>query len=547
MISPVKAQEIRDYFYIKVLSQELDRNIRKLNLPDLGKPFFISYRLRNTVSWNIQAERGVITTPWLAPDTSRYAAVKLLVGNYHRNFDYLFAEGSFVPLPAENNADEFRRLLWLETDRVYKTVSRQYNAAMAALQRVAVDPKELALDDLSKITPVVKDYGGLQEFSQADAEHWKRLLQQLSALFIPYPKITTASCDLSVNNTEECLVSSEGTLIRKPVSRAILTLSAAMPGDEGNNIYELYNDFVTTPNELPAYDQLKDKVLHIISRLAERDTASKFEGAYLGPVLFEGRSAASLVSSFFRFGLSVNRKSILYPDNNETFYEDKIGQKLIATDLSLTALPHLKSYGALNTTGAFDIDYDGVAPPDSLVLIKNGVLKGLLNGRTPTRKFPVSQGFAFTERGCNAGVLRLTAHTTAPWYHMKEELIKAAKEEGLPYAYIVRGTDFDYGQPAFLYRIDTATLKEQLITGVKFTNFNLRSLRRFIIAADSMQLLNQQQLSIICPQSIIIGEIELEEDNNVVKAKPIIVTNPLLDHKTLPASHKKNASGRKHF
>ncbi|HEX7757616.1 MAG TPA: metallopeptidase TldD-related protein [Niabella sp.] len=546
-VSTGRTQPIRENFYIKTLSQELDRNIQRLNLPDLGKPFFISYRLRNTVAWNIRAERGVITTPWLAPDTSRYAAVKLLVGNYHRNFDYLFTNASFISLPAENNADEFKRLLWLETDRIYKTVSQQYNAALAALQRVTVDPKELALDDLSSITPIVKDYGGMREFSPAAAAHWQSLLQQLSALFIPYPRITEASCRLSVNNGEEYLVSSEGTLIRKPVSRAVLTVSAALPEEEGNTIYEIYNDFVVDPNELPASDSLKNKVLHMISRLMERDSASKFEGSYLGPVLFEGRSAAGLVTNFFQFSLGVNRKSILYPDNTTTFYEDKIGQKLIAATLNLTALPHLKKYGPLTATGSFDVDYDGVTPPDSLVLIKEGVLKSLLNGRTPTRKFPHSQGFAFGERSCNPGVLKLTADTTAPYNQMKKELIKAAKEEGLPYAYIVRGTDFDYEQPPFLYRVDTATMKEQLVTDAKFTNFNMRSLRRFIIAADSMQLLNLESLSVICPQSIVIGEVELEEDNNIVKAKPVIVTNPLLDKQPPPAGNKKNASRKKAF
>ena len=126
---------------------------------------------------------------------------------------------------------------------------------------------------------------------------------------------------------------------------------------------------------------------------------------------------------------------------------------------------------------------------------------------------------------------------------MKKELIRVAKEEGLPYAYIVRGVNASYGQVPYLYRVDTATMKEELLTGFKFTNLNMRSLRRFMTASDQQQLWNQSLYSVICPQSMIIGEIELEAENSVVKAKPIIVSNPLLDKE--PAVEKQKLKLKK--
>ncbi|WP_300601316.1 metallopeptidase TldD-related protein [Niabella sp.] len=523
------AQELRDNFYVKALSQELNRNIQRLRLPDLGKPFFISYKLRNGVSQTIRAERGHIVTPFSGPSETKTASVKLLVGDYHRNFDYLFDDGSYVLLPDENDMDEFRRLLWLETDRAYKTTAQQYNATMAALKRVTVDQKELDLPDLVQIQPVVKDYGSLPAIS--GVERWKPLLEKLSALFTAYPQITSSACYLAVNNAEEYLVSSEGSIIRKPVSQIALTIAASMQGKEGSNIFETFNEYVTHIEELPDYKALEDTTRALIKKILERDNAPRFEGSYLGPVLFEGASLSDLISGFFRYSLGVSRKSILYPDNSTTFYEDKIGQKLIASGLSLTAFPHLKAYNGVHTTGAFDIDYNGITPPDSLELIRSGVLKSLLNGRTPTQKFREPGGFAAGERSYSAGVLKLTADAVTPLSNMKKELVKAAREEGLPYAYIVRGVNVSYGQVPYLYRVDTATMKEELLTGFKFTNLNMRSLRRFIAAADQQVLWNQSFYSVICPQSMIIGEIELEAENSVVKAKPIIVSNPLLDKK----------------
>ncbi|MBO9618614.1 MAG: hypothetical protein J7539_06200 [Niabella sp.] len=532
------AQELKDNFYVKVLSEELDRNIKKLQLPDLGKPFFISYKLRNAQSQTLRAERGHIVTPFSAVDESRMASVKLLVGDYHRNFDYLFNNGSYIALPEENNVDEIRRLLWLETDRVYKNTAQQYNAATAALKRVTVDQKELALDDLSKITPAIKDYGAIQKIPAARVAQWKPLLQQLSALFIPYPKITTSSCTITISNAEEYLVSSEGVVSRKPISQAALTIVASLPTADGNTISETHTEYVTDLQQLPDYKKLETQTKEMIQRMEAREKARRFEGSYLGPVLFEEGALADLISGFFRYGLGVSRKSILYPDNSTTFYEDKIGQKLIAAPLSLTALPHLKNYNGQTTTGAFFTDYDGVAPPDSLVLIKEGILKSLLNGRTPTEKFPVSRGFASGERSYSAGVLRLTADTAIAQEHMKKRLIKLAKEEGLPYAFIAKNVSLNYGQATYLYRVDTATMKEEMLTGVKFTNLNMRSLRRFIIASREQQLQNGMFYSVICPQSMLIGEIELEAENNVVKARPIIVSNPLLDAPVVPERNK---------
>lgn len=539
LTAPAPAQELRDNFYVKVLSDELNRNITRLRLPDLGKPFLISYKLRNTVTQTLRAERGQLVTPFITPSQTKTAAIKLLVGDYHRNFDYLFSDGSFILLPDENNYDEYRRLLWLETDRVYKMTAQRYNAATAALKRVTVDQKELDLDDLSRIKPVVKDFGALPVVADKSIAQWTPLLKKISALFVAHPQITASSCALTVNTAEEYLVSSEGTTVRKPVSQITLTIAAAMPGDDGSNIFETYTSYVTDITELPDYNTLAAATQDMIKKIKERNEAAKFEGSYLGPVLFEGESVANLITGFFRYNLGVSRRSILYPDNSTTFYEDKLGQKLIASNLTLTALPHLKTYMGRKTTGAFDIDYDGVVPGDSLVLISKGVLKTLLNGRTPTQKFREPGGFAWGERSYSAGVLELSADTTVPVTNMKKELVKAAREEGLPYAYIVRGVNVSYGQAPYLYRIDTATLKEELLTGFKFTNLNMRSLRRFILASDQMRLWNQPAYSVLCPDGMIIGEVELEAENSVVKAKPILVSNPLLDKKAAAEPGKK--------
>lgn len=532
-ITPVViAQDLRENFYVKVLTEELNRNIKRLHLPDLSKPFFITYRLRNSSVDNIRAERGIITSFAKQPSNNKTAAVKVLVGDYHRNFDYMLYGGFPAALPDEDNADEIKRILWLETDKAYKNIAQQYNASLASLKRVNVDEKELALDDLSKITPVVKDFGSISHI-QTNRQKWEPILKELSSIFSKDPELTTSYCQLSINSNEDYLVTSEGTIVRQPSQSVSFAAFASTNDDEGNNFNDGYYYYAEDISELPSVEVLRSKINQIMQSISMARNAEKFENAYLGPVLFTQDAAPALLQNLFGNALAVRRKSILGYDYGGDNYEDKLGQKLISADLTVTALPKLHSFKGQRTTGSFDIDDEGVIPPDSLVLIKNGILKSLLNGRTPTQKFSKSQGFVRSPNGrvYSPGVLMVTSLNTVTKDSMKARLIKIAREEGLPFAYIVKNRDYSNSD---LYRIDVRTATEKRITDGKIANFNVRSLRRFSTASDEQVLTNTPGLSIIAPESFIVNEVEIEKENQTVKPKPTIVSNPLLDKKEIP-------------
>lgn len=533
------AQDLEDNFYVKVLSRELNRNIQRLHLPDLSKPFFISYRLRNNQSFGIRAERGIITSTLKEPSESKTASVKLLVGDYHRNFDYMQFGGFPVSLPREDNSDEIRRLLWLETDRAYKNVAQQYNATLASLKRVTVEEKELALDDLSKIAPLVKDYGAITPV-QIERQKWEGMLKELSSIFNKYPELTTSYCQININNYEDYFVSSEGTITRQPSQLVTFSAFASANDNEGNNFNEVYSYYARDISDLPVVETLRSEINKIITSIQNSKQAKKFENAYLGPVLFIGDAVPDLLQNMFGNSLTTRRKSIMGYDYGNNDYEDKLGQKLVSADLTVTALPKLESFNGKSTTGSFQIDDEGVVPPDSLVLIKNGILKSLLNGRTPTQKFPKSQGFvksSFGGRVLNPGVLMISSSNTIPPDSMKQRLIKIAKEEGLPFAYIVKAKEYSNSD---LYRVDVKTGQESLVADCRIANFNIRSLRRFTTASNKQILTNMSNLSIIAPQSLIVNEVEIEKENKTVKPKPIIVSNPLLNKK-IAASQKPKA------
>lgn len=536
--STLVAHDLKDNFYVKLLSEELQRNIKRLHLPELEKPFLIAYNLRNQYSLGLNAERGEITTTIKTPSNRKSASVKLRVGDYHRNFDYMMHDGYFVNLPDEDNADEYRRLLWLETDQAYKNNSRQFSSFISSLKRVNVDEKELALDDLAKVTPLVQDLGAATPIN-VDIQTWEQRLQLLSGLFKQYPEITTSYCRLAVNSFEDYIVSSEGTVLRKPGGYVSFAAYGVASYGDGNSFNSSYDITVKNMNELPSFSELETAVKALITKIREKEKASAFEGSYMGPVLFTGDAVPDIAYQCFGNTLQARRKSILGYGGSETSYEEKLGQKLISSDLSVVALPTLKMFDGRHLTGYYEVDDEGVRPADSLVLIKDGILKSLINGRTPTRKFPVSQGFArsFMGKNYNAGVLKLSASKVIGSDSMYSRLLRLAKEEGLPSAYIVKSLSFGGGE---VYKIDVATGAVEMMKECKITPLNLRSLRRFVVASDKMQVKNSAGFSILAPQSIIVNEVEIEKNEITTKPKPIIVSNPLLDK---PAS--KNVINKK--
>lgn len=541
--SVVKAQDLKDNFYVKVLNDELKRNIQRLHLPDLEKPFYIAYNLQNVNSYHLSSERGEITTVVKTPVNNKSVSVKLRVGDYHRNFDYMMYDGYFANLPDEASIDEYRRLLWLETDRAYKNNARQFSGFMSSLKRVSVDEKELALDDLARITPVVKDFGAIQPI-QLDTKKWEQQLKSLSALFNAHPKITTSYCRLLVNNSENYIVSSEGSVVRKPGGAVTFMAYGATSDEEGNNYNSSYSITVKNIDELPALGELQASVKELISKIQQKEEAKAFEGSYMGPVLFIGNAVTDIVNQCFSNTLQTRRKAILGYGSDGPSYEEKLGQKLVASDLTVTAIPSLKMVNGKHTTGHYEIDDEGVVPADSLVLIEAGILKSLLNGRTPTRKFLKSQGFgqSFMGRNYNAGVLQLSSSKTTSADSMQAKLLRLAKEEGLPVAYMVK--DMASNSPE-IYRIDVATGKTEMVNECRISPLSMKSLRRFIIASDKQQLENSSDYSIIAPGSVIINEIEIEQNETTTKPKPIIVSNPLLDKTLVSNADKKTGKTKK--
>ncbi|NJK94194.1 MAG: hypothetical protein HC905_03995 [Bacteroidales bacterium] len=230
---------------------------------------------------------------------------------------------------------------------------------------------------------------------------------------------------------------------------------------------------------------------------------------------------------------------------------------LFSADLTVKALSKMNKYGNTPLIGSFGVDADGVIPPEEITLIENGILKTLLNDRTPTRMVPQSNGhrrYAYFSNGVSyitgPGVIEVTGKNQSSPEELKKQLIEKAKDEGLDYAIIVKRVDRTMGGfPTEIYKVAVSDGKETLIRPLSNSSLSLSTLRKCIGISNRQTAYNTMlnlgpasggfgtfipdisglPVSFIAPDGILIEEMDLKGlPKNLSLEKPI-VPSPLTE------------------
>ena len=136
---------------MKAMRDEMARSMKKLQLENLQKPYFIAYRLTDSDSCVATASFGALISSACPPaeaghGRSRQLGVEVRVGDYNRDNTNFYAfqlqvsgvVRTFVSggmgISTDDNYDEIRRQLWLATDAGYKQALDVYAKKKAALE-----------------------------------------------------------------------------------------------------------------------------------------------------------------------------------------------------------------------------------------------------------------------------------------------------------------------------------------------------------------------------------------------------------------------------
>jgi predicted Zn-dependent protease len=521
MLLPVCAQE-KDDVVMKAMNDELSRTVNQLHVPDLQKPYFISYRVDDLNSATVSATLGSITQS--NPLRTRIIGVEVRVGDYaFDNTNYVSAQSfggggmsaGVVQGPIDDDYQQVRRQLWIATDAQYKHVAEEYSAKKAAL---ANRKRTTDVADFSKEQPATVHES--RSDAKVDIAALEQLAREVSLPFKQMPTVVTSSVQIDFKNLYTRYVNSEGSTFTRSDPEYSLRIDADTQGADGLPIHDTLQIFGDSLSDFPPKTDLIAKAKDMGQRLEKLRAASAAE-QYNGPVLFESEAAAEVFAQVFAPKLASSR----VPDSDDPRFQvfmkqmmnqmglgggllDRIGGRVLPEWMDLADDPRMKDYQGTKLAGYYEIDDDAV-PSHATKLVEKGVLKTLLASRVPVRTILHSTG-SRRSLGAVPSNLILTSAKTSTDTELKTELLRRVKERGLDYGIIIRRTGGG-ANPAMRaaammaaspQSAPTNTLlevykifpdgHEELIKGAELSGLTSATFRDIVAAGDKPAVLNQQ-------------------------------------------------------
>lgn len=554
------------------MEQETERTMKELSLEGLKPPCFIGYTVSDALTFQCTATLGAIVSSDLEPQ--RRARVRLLVGSLKlSNENYMYSGGWTAgdDIPLDDSRRGIRHALWRVTDSRYKEHAEELEKKLTAIAQQNLAPEDTSLPDLAPAEAVV--YEQPEPLMDWRIDKWEDLARRLSAVFLKYPKLQASQVTVYLYQADVRYLNSQGTWARYPVKVSAVVAEAATQAEDGRELEDRREFFAREPRELPAEEIMANSIQEMAATMTDLRTAPLFEESYSGPVLFEGQAIAELLARKFfggKEGLKAKRKNIMDPSYArsrstwalENPLEARMGKKIVSRDISVKDVAGLAWLDGHSLIGSFDIDAEGVKPPKELTLIDKGVLRNLLNGRTPTQRVPHSNGHKRLELTANGlaeeigpGVAVVTSEKTESHDRLIKRLIKAAKSEDLDYAYIVRrlgrqakggGRDPDEAvpSPVVVVRVSVKDGSQTLVRGAEIGSLPLGALKRVLGSAKGRYIHNTMlgaygsgrgwgwglrgvPATLVVPPAMLLEEVDMERERLAVTAKLPAVSNPL--------------------
>ncbi len=568
MAQPAPSDSVRT-----AMQQELQRTMSQLSLGDLRPPCFAGFTVSDARTLQVSASLGAVIRSDHEPQ--RRARVRLLVGDTKLSNENYMYSGSWTmgeEIPLDDSRRGIRHVLWRVTDNRYKEHAEALEKKLAAISQQNLAPEDTSLPDLS---PTAREnYEDDIKFQDWQIAYWEEMARSLSALFLDHPGIQASQVTVYLYQADVRYLNSEGTWARHPVRVCAVVAEAATQADDGRELEDRAEFFAREPGELPSQEDMAGGIREMASNLIALRNAPLFEESYSGPVLFEGQALAELLAwKFFagKDGLKAKRKNIMDPSfvrskstsALENPIEARMGKKVMSRDLTVRDVPGTPKLDGHSLIGSYAVDAEGVRPPAELPLVERGVLRNLLNGRTPTQKVRESNGHKRLELTANGlaeeigpGVAVVTSEKTDSYKKLRQKLIKAAKGEDLDYAYIVRrlggedggrgGDDDDEALPApvTVIRVSVKDGGETLVRGTEINGLTLGALKRVLGTAKGRYVYNTMlgdesrgrtwgwglrgvPATLVVPPALLLEEVDMARERRAVTAKLPAVPNPL--------------------
>jgi len=532
-------------------------------------PYFIEYAVDQGDQTSAAATLGAL----LNSNRSRFRIprVQVRVGSYqfdNTNFvgtDFYGGTRYEVDrLPLDDSYAALRHHLWLATDMSYKAAVEAFSRKRAVLRTVSTAE---SLPDFHPAAPVeLLDWTPLPE---VNAAVWRERVRKLSALFLRYPKVIGSVADYTAARDVQYLVNSEGTRVRQPSGVMFVRIRATSQAPDGMTLRDasvLHTRDLVRPPEEKDLEEAARRIAENLTALAEAPVGE----AYTGPVLFEGEAAAQIFAEVLGRNLAATRRPVTPPGRTlplrTSELEGRLGVRILPEWMDVVDDPTQTEWRGRPLFGHYRVDMEGVRP-EPVVLVEKGVLKSFLLTRQPVRGSQASNGRARLPGGFGAKAAAISnlfvrAAQGVPLEELKKRLIELCRQRDKPYGIVVRKMDFPssaswdevrrqlgaagggpaVSAPVLVYRLYTDG-REELIRGMRFRNFNVRSLREILGASSETHVFDYMEngapfalmgagayvaeCTVVAP-SILVDDMELDRVEEEMLRPPLVPPPPLV-------------------
>ncbi|HEU4415566.1 MAG TPA: metallopeptidase TldD-related protein [Candidatus Angelobacter sp.] len=483
---------------LHTMQQELDRAMSSLSKADPA-PYFISYSASDDFENVIMASSGALVANVDRHD--RTVDVSVRVGS--RALDNTHGENRFnaittASLPLDDKPDAIARVLWLNTDRMYKK-SAQGFLEVKTNTKVRADEEDSS-PDFSTEKPQVY-IGQTAVPPKFDQHEWEERIRRYSNVFAKYPDIESSAVVLMVKDSTRYFVSSENSRLvdSRPLIR-VLALGSTRSND-GMELARSETFDASSFDKLASEQVILAKIEKIAQDLQKLKKAPVVE-PFNGPALLSGRAAAVFFHEVVGHRLEGQRQR---GDNEGQTFTKMIGQPVLPKFLSVEDDPTLPSLEGVELSGNYNYDEEG-EKSRKVELISNGVLKQFLMSRMPVKGFLQSNGHGRGQSGLmpvgRQGNLIVRSNKTVPDSQLRQELINEIKKQkkpfGLYFEDIAGGftlTTRNMPQafqvmPLMVWKIYPDGRPDELVRGVDIIGTPLNALNRIVLTGQKVDIFN---------------------------------------------------------
>jgi TldD protein len=509
MLSMLSAQAPPTDPIFQAMRDEIDR-ARKLSLANLEAPYFVEFVVDEDESFAVSANLGGLLSRhkerFRSPDVHvRVGDYKFDNGNYVGSGFGFGARYDLERFPLEDSYPLLRRYFWLMADSAYKSSVEAISRKRAAMRNMQQNEQ---LNDFAHAEPV-KSVRPLKRLL-LDEEQWAGRVRTLSAIFTQYPDVKNSGVELEASEGGLQLLNSEGTEVREPEGAAVLRARALAQAPDGMSLRDAVTFHAVDAAHLPGEAELRRGITELADNVVALAKAPKGED-YSGPVLFEGTAGAQIFAEVLARNLALTRRPVAEggrgggAQNSEL--DGRMGARVLPDTFDVVDDPTQKEWRGRPLFGSYTVDREGVLPKP-IRLIEKGVLKNYLLTRQPVRGYEGSNGRARLPGSYGssaASISNLFVSTSEPVTvaELKKKLIELCRTRNKPYGIIVRKMDFPssasldevrrmmtgqqggrpVSMPILVYKVYVDG-REELVRGMRFRGFNVRSLKDILAAGD---------------------------------------------------------------